>query len=205
MAVTHLWRQHIWVVYAQPGPIWNPTVYLWNRWECTPHWSSARSPPLSRRYYASGTSMHESCNNFLMKSPRCFKTLGPFFTFEITIRPKHHLITGGPYAWVRHPSYTGVYLTLLGASLALWSPETLNAGHASQTTNWTAFLGPIWHAWQKTFGMAFAGVWVAKCLFACHGMTTRMKKEDSVLEATFRECWEDYAERVPWKLIPGIW
>lgn len=134
----------------------------------------------------------------------CFKTLGPFFTFEITIRPKHHLITDGPYAWVRHPSYTGVYLTLFGASLSLWSPETLNVECASQTADWTS-LGPIWHTWQRTFGMAFAGVWVAKCLFACHGMTTRMEKEDNVLEATFRECWEEYAERVPWKLIPGIW
>ena len=151
------------------------------------------------------TSMHEGCKKFLTKFPRCFKTLGPFFTFEITIRPKHHLITGGPYAWVRHPSYTGVYLTLFGASLALWSPETLNVGYASQTADWTASLGPIWHARQRTFGMAFAGVWVAKCLFACHGMTTRMKKEDNILEATFRESWEDYAERVPWKLIPGIW
>ncbi|PPR01003.1 hypothetical protein CVT24_000584 [Panaeolus cyanescens] len=63
----------------------------------------------------------------------CFKSLGPFFTFEITIRPKHELITTGPYAWVRHPSYTGVYLTLIGATLVFAAPTTWISQHAVKT------------------------------------------------------------------------
>ncbi|CAF3798966.1 unnamed protein product [Rotaria sordida] len=36
----------------------------------------------------------------------CYKILGTYFTFEITIRNNHKLIKSGPYAYVRHPSYT---------------------------------------------------------------------------------------------------
>ncbi|KZT71175.1 ICMT-domain-containing protein [Daedalea quercina L-15889] len=52
----------------------------------------------------------------------CFRALGPLFTFELAITPSHSLVTTGPYAWVRHPSYTGIYLTLLGASAVGLAP-----------------------------------------------------------------------------------
>lgn len=35
-----------------------------------------------------------------------YKTLGPYFTFQVGIQPDQKLITHGVYAWVRHPSYT---------------------------------------------------------------------------------------------------
>ena len=44
----------------------------------------------------------------------CFQALGRLFTFEMSIRDKHELITNGPYSVVRHPSYTGALLTLIG-------------------------------------------------------------------------------------------
>jgi protein-S-isoprenylcysteine O-methyltransferase len=49
------------------------------------------------------------------------KTLGQFFTFEIGIRGEHHIIDSGPYAWVRHPSYTGYFFMLLGTGFILGS------------------------------------------------------------------------------------
>ena len=55
---------------------------------------------------------------------RCFKALGQFFTFELSIHPSHTLVTTGPYSVVRHPSYTGIYLTLLGGTLVGLSPGT---------------------------------------------------------------------------------
>lgn len=36
----------------------------------------------------------------------------------MSIRNDHKLVTNGPYAWVRHPGYTGVLLTLVGQ--AIW-------------------------------------------------------------------------------------
>lgn len=44
----------------------------------------------------------------------CFRALGRLFTFEMSIRDEHELITDGPYSIVRHPSYTGAVLTLIG-------------------------------------------------------------------------------------------
>ena len=44
----------------------------------------------------------------------CYRTLGKLFTFEMSIRDEHRLITHGPYRVVRHPAYTGVILTIIG-------------------------------------------------------------------------------------------
>src|SRR6266511_1437639 len=33
----------------------------------------------------------------------CYRALGRLFTFEMSIRDEHELVTQGPYAWVRHP------------------------------------------------------------------------------------------------------
>jgi protein-S-isoprenylcysteine O-methyltransferase Ste14 len=45
-------------------------------------------------------------------------TLGRFFQYQIKIQPGHRVVTGGPYRYVRHPSYTGVALVLTGIALA---------------------------------------------------------------------------------------
>jgi protein-S-isoprenylcysteine O-methyltransferase Ste14 len=44
-------------------------------------------------------------------------TLGRFFQYQIEILPGHRVVTGGPYRYVRHPSYTGIALTLAGFAL----------------------------------------------------------------------------------------
>jgi protein-S-isoprenylcysteine O-methyltransferase Ste14 len=46
-------------------------------------------------------------------------TLGSFFTVSVEVQHDHRIIDGGPYRWLRHPSYTGALLTLVGVSLAL--------------------------------------------------------------------------------------
>jgi protein-S-isoprenylcysteine O-methyltransferase Ste14 len=51
-------------------------------------------------------------------------TLGRFFQYWIKIQPGHRVVTGGPYRYVRHPSYTGIALVLTGLALAcddVWS------------------------------------------------------------------------------------
>lgn len=49
------------------------------------------------------------------------RTLGRFFTFEIGIRSEHRIVKSGPYRWLRHPSYTGYLLLLLGVGVSLKS------------------------------------------------------------------------------------
>lgn|SRR3989344_6403796 len=45
--------------------------------------------------------------------------LGNLFTPVISIQEGHRLIIKGPYKYVRHPSYSGLLVELLGASLAV--------------------------------------------------------------------------------------
>jgi protein-S-isoprenylcysteine O-methyltransferase len=52
--------------------------------------------------------------------------LGRFFTTNVAISKDHHLIDSGPYHYVRHPSYTGSLLAVLGFTLSF--------------TNWASFL-----------------------------------------------------------------
>jgi protein-S-isoprenylcysteine O-methyltransferase Ste14 len=43
--------------------------------------------------------------------------LGRFFSTTVRILSDHRMVTNGPYRVVRHPSYTGALLTLLGLGL----------------------------------------------------------------------------------------
>ena len=45
--------------------------------------------------------------------------LGRFFTIDVRVHPGQTVVERGPYRWVRHPSYTGLILTLVGIGLAL--------------------------------------------------------------------------------------
>jgi protein-S-isoprenylcysteine O-methyltransferase Ste14 len=44
--------------------------------------------------------------------------LGSNWSGTVTIKQGHELIRSGPYAWVRHPIYTGLITALLGTSIA---------------------------------------------------------------------------------------
>jgi protein-S-isoprenylcysteine O-methyltransferase Ste14 len=50
------------------------------------------------------------------------RTLGRFFTSSVTVQEGQPVLTTGPYAAMRHPSYTGSILTVLGMAIALRSP-----------------------------------------------------------------------------------
>lgn len=46
------------------------------------------------------------------------RTLGPQFSRHIAIQEHHEIVTAGPYRLIRHPSYSGTLLTLLGIGVA---------------------------------------------------------------------------------------
>jgi len=46
-------------------------------------------------------------------------TLGRYFTLDVAVRSTQTVIQSGPYRFVRHPSYTGILLIILGMALAL--------------------------------------------------------------------------------------
>jgi protein-S-isoprenylcysteine O-methyltransferase Ste14 len=47
------------------------------------------------------------------------RTLGEFFTVDVTVVASQRLIDDGPYALVRHPSYTGMLMAIVGFGIAL--------------------------------------------------------------------------------------
>ncbi|KAF8481467.1 hypothetical protein JB92DRAFT_2822137 [Gautieria morchelliformis] len=118
----------------------------------------------------------------------CFKALGTLFTYQITIRPDHKLITSGPYAIVRHPSYTGMVLLLTGMALAVLGPHGYvhECGLLSTPVRWV-FLG-----WVMGMGYAMISFW------------GRGSFEDAALKKEFGVSWETYRRSVPCRFIPGI-
>lgn len=47
--------------------------------------------------------------------------LGRLFTRDVMIREDHHVVTRGPYRYIRHPAYAGTMLTMLGYGVMLQS------------------------------------------------------------------------------------
>jgi protein-S-isoprenylcysteine O-methyltransferase Ste14 len=47
------------------------------------------------------------------------RTLGGFFTRDVAVSADQPVVRHGPYHSIRHPSYSGTFLTMLGVGLAL--------------------------------------------------------------------------------------
>ncbi|MGH8300548.1 MAG: methyltransferase family protein, partial [Steroidobacteraceae bacterium] len=45
--------------------------------------------------------------------------LGRNWGMPMSLRQGHELVTSGPYAYVRHPIYTGIMLAMIGSALAV--------------------------------------------------------------------------------------
>ena len=95
-----------------------------------------------------------------------------FFSSVVRIQSDrgHVVVTGGPYAFVRHPGYSAGILILAASGVALGS--------------WLA----------AAFLIAIT---VPFLLY-------RVINEDRVLQARL-DGYADYARRVRWRLLPGIW
>jgi protein-S-isoprenylcysteine O-methyltransferase Ste14 len=57
----------------------------------------------------------------------CFITLGRYFTFTVMTSRDQRVVTGGPYAFLRHPSYAALLLILTGIGLTYGSWLSLAA------------------------------------------------------------------------------
>ena len=129
----------------------------------------------------------------------CYRSLGPFFTFDLALLPKHKLITSGPYAIVRHPAYSGSLLVCAGLGLADLSPggwvaECISSNAGSQGFS-HAFSGSTVYPW-----IGFA-VWYAWWLVVG---VRRARMEDAALHEAFGKEWEDYSRSVRWWFFPGL-
>lgn len=55
------------------------------------------------------------------------RTLGESFTTAVAVHAEQAVVERGPYRWIRHPSYTGGLLTVLGCLIACANPVSLLA------------------------------------------------------------------------------
>ncbi len=143
----------------------------------------------------------------------CFRALGTLFTFELTISPTHTLVTEGPYAWVRHPSYAGVYAVLLGSSAVMVSPGAwlreawLNPSiHALWNAVVTGRQGAEsgWVGAGAVLAWVFIAFWGTKVVYALRSTNRRVGTEDAELHRVFGAQWEEWAARVRWRLVPWV-
>ncbi|THH27418.1 hypothetical protein EUX98_g6779 [Antrodiella citrinella] len=121
----------------------------------------------------------------------CFRILGRQFTFKLSLVKGHNLITSGPYAVLRHPSYLGGIGGLWGMLFTrLFSPGT-----------WWVECG-MWHTWQ---GKVLGASWITFVTITSSIALSRIPHEDRMLQEKFGEQWSEWAQRTPYAIMPFIW
>ena len=114
-----------------------------------------------------GLAMYLLSTGFIMWVFRVNSFAAP--VVKVQTERHHHVISSGPYAWVRHPMYSGVMLFFFGAPLLVGSW-------------WGVLIAPL-------FAVLFA---------------VRAGIEERALVAGLPD-YADYAARVRYRLVPGVW
>lgn len=120
----------------------------------------------------------------------CYRALGKNFTWELSVKKDQPLVTSGPYAIVRHPSYVGALTIYLGVILTMFGPGSW----FSECIGWDTWVSKL-----------FTGACTSWALIVPALLMGRVKKEDEVLRKEFGAQWQAYAQRVPYKLFPFIY
>ncbi|KAH9474728.1 Protein-S-isoprenylcysteine O-methyltransferase [Psilocybe cubensis] len=120
-----------------------------------------------------------------------YQHMGKFFRFTVSIQKDHKLITTGPYAYVRHPSYSGLMLADIG--WFLW-----NGSQGS----WIRESG----LWSHSIGRSVLTLFTV-CFILSPPFVTflRVEKEDDALKKQFGKEWLEWREKVPYRIIPGVY
>ena len=116
----------------------------------------------------------------------CYRALGRLFTFELLLLPHHKLVTSGPYAIVRHPSYMGAILVLGGTLLVHGARGALTHECPVACYLWTIF-------------------WSLLMAISCAMTVDQCTREDRVLHSAFGREWEAWSGRVRWRLVPWVY
>lgn len=121
---------------------------------------------------------------------KCYKALGSLFTFEVGIHKGHKLVTDGPYSIVRHPSYTASIMLFAGVNCC-----------QMVRGSWVRECGML-STWA---GKIFVACWIVGTGAASFGLAMRAPKEDKLMKKQFGKEWVEWTQRVPYRLVPGIY
>ncbi|EJD38765.1 hypothetical protein AURDEDRAFT_71816 [Auricularia subglabra TFB-10046 SS5] len=119
---------------------------------------------------------------------RCYALLGQRFTFELATHGARQpaLVTAGPYAVVRHPSYSAACLAFYGACAVFLSPKSairLSGGPGRLVMALILFL----------------------LVAPLRTLPRRVALEEQMLADEFGDRWKAYTARVRSKMIPGVY
>jgi len=124
---------------------------------------------------------------------RCYAEMGTLFTSDVGILKNHRLVTTGPYAWVRHPSYTTALLTTHGVFICHCLPGAYFMEELS------VLLSP---SIVQTSAIALT---LVNVIAGAVILEKRIGMENEMLRKEFGSQWDDWVRRVPYNLVPGVW
>ncbi|KZV76068.1 hypothetical protein PENSPDRAFT_623477 [Peniophora sp. CONT] len=120
----------------------------------------------------------------------CYRTLNNMFTFELTIRRGHSLITSGPYAYVRHTSYTA-------ATMNMFAFLIVHFAYGSWQRECEAS-SQVWWKWAIS-------VYILDVAYTIVCLWQRGPAEDAQLRAHFGAKWDEYRKHVPRMYVPFVY
>jgi len=128
----------------------------------------------------------------------CHRRLGKMFTWETSLLKTHKLITSGPYQFVRHPAYTGLFCVCVGYGYFLWTPgtfgrECLIGDGFPPEINARSIAGILYGVWML-FHHSETIIFLVRRSF----------EEDQLLKREFGKDWDEWAQSVRWNIIPYI-
>jgi protein-S-isoprenylcysteine O-methyltransferase Ste14 len=133
----------------------------------------------------------------------CFRTLGRFFTFDLAVKPDQKVIQTGPYAYVRHPSYTAMLLHQAGFTFTLlYGP--LVPLHWRQNATWINSALTLLAAVSAFHDTALAQQLFSPSLCLQSLINLRIRDEEKMLLAELGDQYKAYKRKVPSKIVPFV-
>lgn len=121
------------------------------------------------------------------------RTLGYMYNSSLELRPAHRLVTSGPYAYVRHPGYTGALLGIVGISLVNFAPGS-----------WIRECGLLEESITAASSRWILWTWVFLNIGRFVALSFSAATEDGVLGRKFGLEWKSWSWKVPKWFIPGL-
>jgi protein-S-isoprenylcysteine O-methyltransferase Ste14 len=136
------------------------------------------------------------CGTMLRAS--AYRALGRHFTYQLSIKRDHSLITSFPYNIVRHPSYLGAITTFAGVGISMATPD-----------GWTQAVLLPWLRAAPVTVLKVATVGVAGTVTSAFTLTlvmfaSRVSVEDAMLRERFGKQWDKWAQKVRYQMIPFV-